>query len=327
MAHSRRTELLDTADFFHGCHACGQCCDSPPQATLPELFRHEELFVGCLAVRLIPRRPTLARTQPGSGSHANTEELDRLHRTLLHRPRLSSTHDVLLTTRAFDYASTARCPQLTPAGLCAIHTRKPQVCRTVPYDALLPDSWQALTLSSREKQSQLWGADCIRSAPKDGLSRVVHRLRLVDTEAQKDLTARREQLSRERRFWGDTLYEELSAELFDHPARLAQIPEHGDFLLSLAPVLLIVARASTRAHARVLDYAHAQRRTQEQLIEAALSRKNRADREDTALLRRFIQANQALIAALTAGPPPQRHDPELEAWLGGALGPRQDFSD
>lgn len=37
---------------FH-CSACGRCCNSPPQLTRAELFRHQDRFVGAIGLRRV----------------------------------------------------------------------------------------------------------------------------------------------------------------------------------------------------------------------------------------------------------------------------------
>ncbi len=94
---------------------------------------------------------------------------------------------------------------------------------------------------------------------------------MVDTGAVEALAERRRELEQEKLRWGRAVFSELSAELFSKPERVAALPEAGFFVISLAPVLLTVVRASSAAHARVVEYLDAQTRVAARMVARAKS--------------------------------------------------------
>jgi hypothetical protein len=126
-------------------------------------------------------------------------------------------------------------------------------------------------------------------------------------------------LGDERRFWGDAVFRLLGGELFSNPKRFAQLPTRGFFVLSLAPVLLVVAQASDRVRLRCSVFLQAQQELGEAMLANVESKSGRAHpsyRE----LSAFLQTNARLRSALLAGRPGPLAPPpvaaELEQWLG-----------
>ena len=277
--------VLGSDSWFFGCSACGKCCNSPPRLFLPELFHHEGRFVGCLGVQ-----------RSGSG--------------------------VELFAHAFGFASEQACPALARDGRCSIYDdRRPRICGVVPLDGALPDWEQHAVLAGRRSEAQFWGAECLLAAPAPGFREVTRRLRVVDPEAQAMLAEYRRELANEQRFWVDGVARLLGPELLQHPDRVRALPENGMLVLALTPALALVAETSTRCHERVVRFARTQNQLMMERIALALTRRRTADRADTALLRRLLASNQALLQLLLQRPPtPQARRAELaaavESWLG-----------
>jgi Fe-S-cluster containining protein len=216
------------------CTACGKCCDSGPELSVPELFRHQHRFIGRLAVRRV-RRPAPA-TSP-------TE----------------TKYDLLLVTHAWHDETLRRCPALADDGRCTLQgENKPLVCSLAPLDALVPDAGQHLLLSQRAREATYWQADCIVPGARPGFLPLVRRLAVVDPDSQRALARRRAELVLEKRFWGAGVFRLLEPDLFARPDALAKIPADGFMSLSLAPVLMVLAETSLRCRERCLEYLDAQ---------------------------------------------------------------------
>jgi hypothetical protein len=81
------------------CSACGKCCNSPPEMSVPELFHHQHRFVGCLAVRRLPRvSPGDRLAGEGAATAADARAYALLADALWHRLS-SGAGDVLIATR------------------------------------------------------------------------------------------------------------------------------------------------------------------------------------------------------------------------------------
>ena len=232
--------------------------------SLPELFRHEGLFVGCVAIR-----------RAASGAR-----------------------DISVHTQAFDYASLNRCPALGEDLRCSIHDRgKPAVCAVVPFDADVPDGLQHAVLLSRNRSENYIGANCIVAGESTDHDVVVRDGRLVDSGYIDALARRREVVSLDRHHWGDVLLGLLRRELSASHA----IPAAGYLTLPLVPVLQIVAGISERCRVRCLAYVDSQIALIDRMLAAALQRKNSLDRDTTRELRSFNSAYARLRKQLERG--------------------------
>ena len=172
---------MNTTVSFH-CSACGKCCNSPPTMTVPELFHHEDLFVGTLAVRRGPAGLALA-------------------------------------TQALDFPSLDACPARGDDGLCGIHTnRKPAMCGTVPLDPHHPDDRQHVVLFSRTTGAGYIGAECIVPGRRDGMPVLVADGAVVDPGYRAQLHAHRHALGRDLQEWGETVSALLRGQMTPPPA-------------------------------------------------------------------------------------------------------------
>jgi hypothetical protein len=292
---------LVSDDWSLRCTACGRCCNSGPELSVPELFRHQQRFIGRLAVRRV------RRVESGAAARA--------------------AFDVLLVTHAWHDERLGRCPALADDGRCTLHAEnKPLVCALAPLDALVPDAFQHRVLAQRAREAAYFGADCIvAGAPAlaahaarsgtsntttipavehepDGSIPLVRRLHVVEPAARRSLAARREALVLEKRFWGAAVFGLLESELFLNPAALAKIPPDGFASLSIAPVIMVVAEASARCRARCIEY-----------LDAQLVLATRLGLEDV------LRTHAALRTALSARDPSAPARPladGTEAWLG-----------
>lgn len=232
--------------------------------SLPELLRHESLFVGALAIRRA----------------------------------VSGARDISVHTQAFDYASLNRCPALGEDLRCSIHDKgKPAVCAVVPFDADVPDGLQHAVLLSRNRSENYIGANCIVAGESADHDVVVRDGGLVDSGYTDALTRRREAVRLDRHYWGDALLGLLRRELSASNA----VPAAGYLTLPLVPVLQIVAGVSGRCRVRCLAYIDSQIALIDRTLAAALQRKNSQDRDTTRELRSFNNAYALLRRQLERG--------------------------
>jgi hypothetical protein len=274
--------------------------------SLPELFRHRDRFIGCLAIGRVPRRRIGERVRVG-GHEAVLDEADiaafeSIADTLLHRA--GDTFSIM--TQGYDYPSLARCPALADDGRCAIHLNgKPVACEVVPLDPLVPDTLQHLVLAGRNQSASYLGADCIQEGERADAALMTADREIKDANARDALARRRRALEREREVWGRAVFESLRKDLFDSPAALARIPPGGFLTISIVPALLAVASTSARSRQLCLDYIDSQLALIDRSIEQALLRRRLDDRPVTQELRGFAHAYQR-AKALLATPIPAR---------------------
>ncbi|WP_286162175.1 hypothetical protein [Burkholderia sp. WP9] len=302
--------------------------------SLPELFRHRDRFIGCIAIGRVPRRHMGERIRVGQHEavldEADSAAFESIAGTLLHRA--GDTFSIM--TQGYDYPSLARCPALAEDGRCAIHLNgKPLMCEVVPLDPLVPDRLQHLVLAGRNQSASYIGADCIQEGERADATLMIAQGEIKDAKAREALARRRHDLEREHEVWGRAVFESLRKDLFESPAALARIPPGGFLTISIVPALLAVAGISARCRQLCLDYIDSQLALIDRSIEQALSRRRLEDRPVTQELRGFAQAYQrakALLAAPLRTPLPiplPAVEPEIgtpsslsntEAYLSGA---------
>lgn len=237
---------IDTVSFH--CRACGKCCNSAPLMSVGELFHHERLFVGCLALRKVKRHGA-GDTLLAGGSHyrlsaEDARLLDDLNDAQLFKIGSSDRYYLSIMTQAMDYEALNRCPALNENQGCSIHgDRKPAVCSMAPFDSLYPDSLQNIVLLSRR-----FDENCIVTGQPDGYQRVVANRQEADQSFRVALQNRRDDLMREKQLWGNTVFQTLCTELLCHPDQAAKIPaddsaakipaDDSAVLLSIIPVFI-----------------------------------------------------------------------------------------
>lgn len=273
------------------CTICGKCCNSAPLMTVAELFHHEKLFIGCLALRRIKRHKAGAvlhvQQLKHTVSHADTKLLDDLAQSQLYQTIQMQTQGdyyFSIMTQAMDYESLNKCPALGENNYCTIHNdRKPNVCSVVPFDALYPDSLQNIVLLSRG-----FAENCIVNGLKADFEVVVKDRQVQNYEYLKALRQRRDDLHFEKQLWGNTVFALLQAEGYCHSGEAAKAPWDDALLsLSIIPVLMVVAGVSEKCADRCLQYIDSQLDLLEQKINQALSRKSAVDKPTTQVFRAF----------------------------------------
>jgi uncharacterized protein len=291
--------------------------------SLPELFRHQHLFVGSLAIRRVKRLRPGEQIGGETADAEMCEAFDELAEGLLHRgePAHYARYDLLLATQGFDYPSQNRCPALGDDRRCAVHhDHKPVTCSVVPLEALVPDRLQHLVLAGRCSSSESHGTDCVVSGERAGFTATIQQYAVVDKDMCHALAQRRADLVADRHWWGDAVFRMLQKELFADPAEVNRIPFDGFLTIASAPVLMVLADVSERCRERCIEYLDAQAILIEEKIRQALDRKHSADRPITQQLRAFAQSGQALRRALrdtlAVGASRSANAAEIEAWLG-----------
>ena len=119
--------------------------------------------------------------------------------------------------------------------------------------------------------------------------------------------------------WRDAVFASLADGGSGVSHALSRLAPGGYLTVSIVPVLLAVAQVSARCRALCVDFIDAQLTLIGANVEAALARRQAADRPATHELRGFAQALGRARQALAAMPAPTaatRDDaPRIDAWL------------
>lgn len=302
-----QTPINEPSGFAFECNACGACCNSPPQLTLPELFRHQDRFFGCLALRAT-RMPATARCHDERPFEAR----------FLHAVPGERGLWAAVAGQAFGFPSQSRCSSLMTDGRCGLHqTGKPLVCHVVPFDSLQPDRCQSDVLAERRAEAGFFGADCITRAPATAPHAATAGPRLLKAAIARDLKRHRDALELEKRHWGSRVFTFLSNGQSGVPWRL--LPDGNWVEIGLTPALAAVAELSPGCRERTLEYIDAQLVLGEALVRDAISRKSLLDRDATQRLRAYLQALAHLHESIRSRHLPFQRPPaasrEVERWL------------
>jgi len=307
------------ASYAFRCNACGKCCNTPPQLTVPELFRFESRFIGVLALRR-QRRPSIG-TLLADGSRLTTDDAEagaRLAEQLLFSA--DGVDEVAIGVQGLDYPSRGRCPALGDDLRCTLHgVGKPATCGSVPLDALQPDRLQRAVLASRINEAGFLAADCLVAGERPAYAPLVRGASVLDDEYRESLQRQRTALAAEKDYWGRDVYRLLHGELFASAERLRRVPSAGVLAIAPVPLLLVLAGVSERCRQRCLSFIAAQLDLIGRSIAAALARKRAEDKPVTQQLRGFAQAYAALRDTLRHPPARYSADPAraaaIEHWL------------
>jgi hypothetical protein len=302
------------------CAACGSCCNSAPVLSLPELFRHRDVFVGALGLRRMRRIRTGDHLGRGRAACQATDEDEaaygRIAADCLHPLRGAGGDDahLLVAAMAFDDPGLGRCPALGADARCTLHDRpKPIMCSAVPFDPLLPDGLQHLVLAERWAEADDLGARCIaRTAEPERTT--VHGA-VLDEQVRHVLAAGRRAWAMDKRIWGDGLVAQLRQSLAESSQR---VPSQGFLVIPLTPVLERVAAISPRCRERCLEYLDAQLVLGDRLV-----RKPSLPGASVTRLRTFLGSYHRLRGVLLARPTSSGGAAcDLEHWLEGGAGAR-----
>lgn len=289
--------------------------------SLPELFYHENLFVGCLSLRRIMRHKVNdvigmgeLRFQVSIDDAQLMADMADSQLFNFARSEKSADYYFSIMTQAMDYESLNSCPALGADHSCAIHhNRKPAVCSMVPFDSLYPESLQNIVLLSRQ-----YGENCIVTGQLDDYAVVVKNRQVVDEQYRDILKQRRDDLGLEKRYWGNAVFSALQHEFFSNPSEIAKIPiDNGLLLLSIIPVLMIIANVSDKCRARCLQYVDSQINLIDSKINLAILRKSAVDKKTTSEFRLFKSKYMQFRAILLDSNPSKRSllGDQEEKWI------------
>lgn len=303
-----RPPTTESSAFAFECNACGACCNSAPQLTVPELYRHQDRFFGCLALRAT-RMPSTVRS-----NDARPFEARFLHSVPNERGLWAA-----IAGQAFGFSSQNRCSALSSDGKCSLHdTGKPLICHVAPFDSLQPDRHQSDVLEERRAEAGFLGADCITRVPATASRAVAAGPRLLDASIAHDLERHRGALELEKRYWGSRVFAFLSGG--EHGVPWHMLPDGNWVEIGVTPALAAIAELSPACRLRTLEYIDAQLVLGETLVRDAVSRKSLLDRDSTQRLRAYLQALTHLHGTMRSRKPPFQPDAiaaaEVERWLG-----------
>jgi Fe-S-cluster containining protein len=293
--------------FSFACTQCGKCCKGGGHAlSIDEIFKYQDVFISGLhwSAHHVSNDET---TTLLDGSRFNSVDLhnhfDSLCGTFLKGRRGKTYPFVYPAVTGYDMAPGNPCSALNEDNTCRLQADKPERCRSVPFDPMLPEAMQDFVL--REFQF-----DCMNEIEGNGGENLIFSGGKITDAAYKDDYGKR--LSAMERDMptlsavAQLIEEEQSAVApsFDH---FLDVTGDGGFIeTSMLPLLLVLAFQSEENKGRVLGYIAAQERLINAGIENALRERNKSHRERTATMRGYLKVYTGLREGNFGQPQEQR---------------------
>lgn len=138
-------------DAYLNCNQCGKCCNTGPSLAFSEVFKFQDKFViGLYCQAQAESKSSFPETIMGSQTTDDDHKLimDHMGNMFGRMNTLDGNFYLQFYPMDIGYSSLKHhsCDQLQADGGCGIHADKPSMCRSVPFDAMFPESQQALTI-------------------------------------------------------------------------------------------------------------------------------------------------------------------------------------
>lgn len=160
--------------IYFNCNACGKCCNTPPTFLFSDFMKYSKEFI--IAIKL-----TSAKR---SGKKLKNE--DDLYQIQKHNDRIYPIVNNNMTI-AFPYGlkTGPYCPKLLPNGQCSIYESRPTRCRSVPFQATVPESF--LLNGFGGGLSLFMKQGCITTQPKDGFIKIYDENKITNKDIKKSI--------------------------------------------------------------------------------------------------------------------------------------------
>lgn len=137
-------------DAFLSCNQCGKCCNSGPSLSFSEIFKFQDKFVIGLFVQAQSER--IENYKIAGYKTASEEDIIsiREHQDKLFSKVATWNGAYYLQFFPMDIGYSVlkehSCGHLNSSGACDLHNDKPNMCRSVPFDAVMPEGNQEYVL-------------------------------------------------------------------------------------------------------------------------------------------------------------------------------------
>jgi Fe-S-cluster containining protein len=283
-----------------GCTRCGQCCRASIQLGLAEALDYDQEFLLALVFSMETwnlgdfkkNRPAVPITHEELlttlAFRKDKLALDQSRDTVFQVGRVRATGERVVTFLSVsacglgDFeAGAAKCPALDAGGSCTIYERRPLGCRVFPLDALYPEMLQNVPLAPLAKRLP---CDFSEQAPpmwSEG--------KLADPQARALLEARQEAIRKDSVFLP---YYGMAAANFRPMPSLSEIllaiKGNGKLDLPFVPALVYLVASGQVSPERAEQCLERQTQLAAKAVDAALARKDKAERARTNVLRNCL---------------------------------------
>jgi Fe-S-cluster containining protein len=297
--------------FAFSCTACGKCCKGGgPVLSIEEVFKYQDVFISGLRWTAHYIQHKHFTPHPAGGELVPTMWLKEHYSEFLSSFTTEghTRYPVIYPyVTGYTLARGMGCSALNADGACSLHADKPDMCRSVPFDPMLPEALQAPTIA-RFKQF-----GCMTETDDTCADNVIFDDgRITDAEYKAHYQKRLDAMKRDTEALRQLVFLLGDA---DQPGRIGlpsrnhfmEITERGEWMeTSMAPLLVFYRRLQLTAP-RVHEFITAQERLITAGIENAIRQRQKSHRARTNMMRRYLDSYSDLREALPKTLPTEQH--------------------
>jgi Fe-S-cluster containining protein len=289
-------------DAFLNCNQCGKCCNSGPSLAFSEVFKFQDKFVmGLYCQAQSDRKSNFPEKIMGSPVTDADHKMVIDHMGQLFGRMNTWDGGFYLQFYPMDIGySTLKhhsCDQLQANGGCGIHDDKPSMCRSVPFDAMLPESQQALKI-----EGFMNNFTCLTTTGAEQ-DLIYREGQIVNPAYKQGYDAKFADLSAHMPFMTVLAKEAVSNSGYMPPAeKIVEVAKRGGRLeIGILHYLVLymhqIPEEMINRTQQVIDFCANQIALSNELITKAISRKNKAELERTRALRNNIEELKVLSSS------------------------------
>lgn len=292
------------------CTQCGSCCRSSIQLGLAEALEYDREFL--LALVFSMETWNLGDFSKNSPAIPITHDellttlafrkdklaLDQSRDTVFQVGRIRATGERVVTFLSVGAcglgefeAGRAKCPALDSGNRCAVYERRPLGCRVFPLDPMFPEMLQNVPLRALASRLPCGFSEASPPLWREG--------KITDPDLKAAIEARQEAIRRDSLFL--PYYGAASAAFRPMPALseiLLAIKGNGRLDLPFVPALVYLVASGQASPERAELCLERQIALASRAVEAALARKDKAERARTAILRNCLELMRAFTGRI-----------------------------
>jgi Fe-S-cluster containining protein len=281
-------------DAYLNCNQCGKCCSTGPSLTFSEIFKYQDKFVlGLSCQAQTDRMENFPQSAFGQAITLADHQAIMDHMLKLFGRLNTMTGGYYLQIYPMDIGYSMlphhSCSHLEASGACAIQDDKPSMCRAAPFDAVLPESQQALKIEGFKNHFS-----CLTTTGTQ--SDLIYREgEIVNSAYKAGYDAKLADFQDNMEFMVMMAQSAVNRDGFMPPAEhILEVAKRGGRLeLSILFYMAVYMHQKEelkkeRAH-QVIEFCASQTKLSNDLIAKAIVRKNKADLDRTRSLRSNLE--------------------------------------
>lgn len=301
-------------EFIFDCFKCGKCCNAGPALSVDEAFKYQEMFIIGLRYQ-VQHYEQYGKLIAGwmDGQIFSSKDMalfvDRLREIFpaIHGGSNGSFLNVYPFVSGYSLAPGNMCEALGESMECKLHNDKPTMCKSVPFDPIMPESLQFYTL----RRFKEYG--CISEGNSESVSqRIVYRNgEIVDPEFRSAFQSRFSDISNEK---GGVAFVALSMKegspMAPNLSMVMNSAAAGGWVeTEMSPLLFYMALNDFHMIGPINSFIENQINLIGGEIEKAIVRQNKQERDRTRVLRNYVNAYRRTLKIINSEDFPRQNMP------------------